>query len=315
MLVGNQPVGRVLKPNHPVRAEDPFYEDDLYAYSYPESVEKRLRPGWRAAIVTVPAKEAMVQVNDYVDLYCTMTSDAFGPGGNAEAKVARGAKVVARFGTTRPGAQPAKLDAPREYTLEVTPRRYALIELAKGLGAKFSLAVTPQVVEGDRSLPPPGNDLNDPEEQRGAELVTVRDLESLFGISPPETGPGPWEVEKYAGIKNEGKTTYPGYVPPSRTAATQAPPAQVTPAAGQSAPQKATPAGFAPGGGKSVPVSSKPAAPAAPAAAASSGRKVTTQTTSFNPSTSVASTSRNFGLRAPRELVYRAYNAKTDCST
>src|SRR5579885_1717169 len=89
MLTGNQPVGRVTKVGKWIKAEEPIYEDEVYPYTYPVSVEKKLEPGWRAAIVTVPAKEAMVQVDDHVDLYCTMNSEAFGPNGNATAEMAK----------------------------------------------------------------------------------------------------------------------------------------------------------------------------------------------------------------------------------
>jgi len=214
MLVGNQPVGRVAKV--PLKAEDPIYDDDLYELNYPVSVATKIRPGYRAVIVTVPAKDAMVQVSDYVDVYCTLDNDALGVGSKGTAQIAKGAQVVARFGTTREGAQPPKgPDAPREYTLEVTPYRDALIELAKSYGAKFSLAVQAATVEGERIIPPVGNDPADVREQRTGPL-NGEDLAELFGIRPAVNGPGPWEVEKYVGIKRAGKTSYPNYVPPSR---------------------------------------------------------------------------------------------------
>jgi Flp pilus assembly protein CpaB len=230
LLVGNQPVGRVTK--HMIRSEEPFFEDDLYELNYPEPVAKFIRPGYRAVILTVPAKEAMVQVGDYVDVYATLSHDQLGPGGNGTAEVAKAAKVVARFGTTRPFAQPPKgPDAPREYTLEVTPYRYALLELAKSKGAVFSLGVAPTVYEGDNPVAPVGNDPADPKEQQ-ADRVNGDDLAALFGIQPSPDRPGPWVVEKYVGIKEEGKTSYPGYVPPSRTT----PPSSAAPASSNGKP-------------------------------------------------------------------------------
>jgi Flp pilus assembly protein CpaB len=218
MLTGNQPVGRVTKV--PIMAEDPFFDDDLLPFAYPESVRMRIRPGMRAVIVTVPAKEAMVQVDDYVDVYATLSNDALGAGGNGTAEIAAGARVVARFGTTRPGAQPRNLDAPREYTLEVTPYRYALIELAKTVGAKFSLAVAPQATASEEgaaeTFPLRRNDPNDPREQ-AAERVNGADLAALFGLGGPAPAPPPsWSIEKYVGINRAGEAAYPGYVPPSR---------------------------------------------------------------------------------------------------
>ncbi len=296
MLTGNQPVGRVTKVGKWIKAEEPIYEDEVYPYTYPVSVEKKLEPGWRAAIVTVPAKEAMVQVDDHVDLYCTMNSEAFGPNGNATAEMAKGAKVIARFGTTRPGAQPAKLDAPREYTLQVTPYRYALIELAKTMGAKFSLTVVPQVLRDDNTaVAPSANDINDPQEQR-ADRVTVRDLETLFGIAPAANVPGPWEVEKYVGIKNEGKTSYPGYVPPSQAGSPTAPASPSGAEAPSRPPQKAAPAGYSPPPKRPAPLGQLPAPSARPAA-------------------TVASSSRGLGLRAPTEGAYRPYDPNIDCPT
>jgi Flp pilus assembly protein CpaB len=213
LLTGNQPVGRVTK--HPIKAETPFYDDDLYELTYPEPVSKYIRPGYRAVIITLPAKEAMVQVGDYVDVYCTLANDALGPGGNGTAEIAKGAKVVARFGTTRIGAQPpGGPDAPRTYTLEVTPYRDALIELAKSVGGRFSFAVAATAAgEGDSVVPPVGND---PATEPAADLVTGDDLALLFGVKPPPDVPGPWVVEKYVGIQNAGSTTWPNYVPPSQ---------------------------------------------------------------------------------------------------
>jgi Flp pilus assembly protein CpaB len=221
LLTGQQPVGRTTK--RPIKAETPFYDDDLYELTYPEPVSKYIRPGYRACIITLPAKEAMVQVGDYVDVYCTLSNDALGPGGNGTAEMAKGCKVVARFGTTRLGAQPpGGPDAPRSYTLEVTPYRDALIELAKSLGGKFSFAVAATQADGENVVAPPAND---PTTEPPADLVTGDDLAALFGVKPPPDVPGPWVVEKYVGIHDAGKTTWPNYVPPSQTTPSSASPA------------------------------------------------------------------------------------------
>jgi Flp pilus assembly protein CpaB len=295
MLVGNQPIGRVAKV--PIAAEDPFFEEDLYPFAYPESVYKKLAPGMRAVIVTVPAKEAMVQVGDYVDVYCTMSNDALGAGGNGTAEIAKGAKVVARFGTTRIGAQPTKADAPREYTLEVTPYRYALIELAKTVGGKFSLAVAPVILEGDKVTPPVGNDINDPREQV-AERVTGADLAALFGIGgPAPNGPPPFTIEKYVGIHPAGSTNYPGYVPPSRNGSGPTPPPSTSGAESR-----------APRTDRAVPVAYTPASQSngtlpPPVVRTLPPPVVRTlpppPPTSFPASSMVASSAGNFGFRAP----------------
>jgi hypothetical protein len=51
------------------------------------------------------------------------------------AVIARDLRVVARFNLTR-AAQP---DPTLTYTLEASPYRHALMELAKGIGATFTL--------------------------------------------------------------------------------------------------------------------------------------------------------------------------------
>ncbi|HKI33908.1 MAG TPA: RcpC/CpaB family pilus assembly protein [Gemmataceae bacterium] len=293
LLTGNQPVGRVAKVS--IMAEEPFFAENLYPFAYPDSVDKKLRKGMRSVIVTVPAKEAMVQTNDYVDVYFTLASEVFGPGSNGTAQIAKAAKVVARFGTTRPGAQPVSRDAPREYTLEVTPYRYAMIELAKSMGARFSLGVVPQkdavVAAGDDSentAAPVGNDLNDPREQ-SAEHVSGADLAALFGIGPVAPGVPPWDVEKYVGIKNSGKTTYPGYIPPSRAGGSGTPATPATSGAESRArpPQPAVPVAYTPTPSSRIPPPVRMPPPSGPG--------------SFSPSGAVASSARNFGFRAPAD--------------
>jgi Flp pilus assembly protein CpaB len=305
LLKGNQPVGRVARTA--VNAEEPFYEEDLYPFKYPESVNNLIRPGWRAAIVTLPAKEAMVQVGDYVDVYCTMSNDALGAGGNGTAEIAKGAKVVARFGTTRPGAQPRDLNAPREYTIEVTPYRQALIELARSVGGKFSFTNAPATVEGDKPTPPPSNDINDPREQE-AIRVSGADLAALFGIQPPgPPGPGPWAIDKFVGIHPVGTSSYPGYVPPSRTGPGTAAPAPAPAPAGTESgsvrPNKAVPVAYTtpPRTGGSLPP--PPIIPTLPPPQA-------TVRTSFPTSNMLASSARSFGFSAPKDP-----NAAKACAT
>jgi Flp pilus assembly protein CpaB len=299
MLYGSQPVGRVS--TKAVLAEEPFYAEDLYPLTYPEPVWKKLAPGMRAVVVTVPAKEAMVQVNDYVDVYCTLSSDALGTavGGNGTAEIAKGTKVVARFGTTKPGAQPRDPSAPREYTLEVTPYRYALIELAKTAGGKFSLAVAPVGADGERAVAPVGNDINDPRE-RSAELVGPRDLLALYGIGEQQGATPAWVVEKYVGIQPAGSASYPGYVPPSRSGgngSTQQTP-QATPAAGPG-PQGSTRSE------RALPVANSPAprvvtAPPPPLVRTLPPSAPTARAT-FTPGAAVASSVRSFGMGPPRD--------------
>ncbi len=289
MLRGNQPVGRVAKV--PIMAEEPFFEEDLYPFTYPESVEKLLRPGWRSVIVTLPATDAMVQVGDYVDVFATLSNDALGAGGNGTAEIAKGAKVVARFNTTRKGAQPRDANAPRPYTLEVTPYRYALIELAKTVGARFSFANAPATVEGDQVKPPPSNDINDPREQV-ADRVNGADLAALFGVGPPAPGgPPPWSIEKYVGIHPSGTQQYPGYVPPSRNGG------------GQSAAGAESSSNYKPN--RAIPVAYMPPPPIVPVPPPPSPTSPPSSTSNM-----VASSARSFGFAAPKDR-----NAAKKCST
>jgi len=68
-------------------AEEPVFEDQLEPLHYPHPVSEDLRPGKVAVIIEVPAKQAMVQVGDRVDVLCSMSSKnaAFGPGSTATA--------------------------------------------------------------------------------------------------------------------------------------------------------------------------------------------------------------------------------------
>ena len=109
-LRGNQPVNRTTVRS--IRAEEPIYDDYLEPLQYPKPVSLKLCPGKRAVIIEVPSKQVMVQVGDHVDVLCTLSNDAFGPGKIATAVIAKDLRVVARFNTTRTYAQPANGDVP-----------------------------------------------------------------------------------------------------------------------------------------------------------------------------------------------------------
>ena len=268
-LTAAQASGRVTKT--PIYAETAIFDRDLEPFTYPPSVSKLLAPGKKPAIIEVPAKAAMVQVNDYVDLHVTMANDAFGAAGNATALIAKGSKVIARFNTTRPGAQPPDRNAPRTYTLEVSPYRHALITLAQSLGAQFSLATTnpPEDVASASSAA----DAAEPP----ADLVTPADLAELFGVKPPEPVKPPFTMERYDGLRLTGALSFPGYSPP-RVTPISAPAA--TPAVGAPRTGGVAPAGLTPSNRQSN---------AAPAPARRSA---------FNPRTAVVSAAAgNYGFR------------------
>src|SRR5262249_50105483 len=140
LLVGNQPIGRVSKES--LRAEEPIYESQLKELHYPKPVSEMLEPGKVASIVEVPARNTMVQVDDRVDVMCTITNSnpQLGPTETRTAVMAKNVRVVARFNSTRDAAQPAPGPL-RQYTLEVTPYRHGLIELAKSIGGVFALRI------------------------------------------------------------------------------------------------------------------------------------------------------------------------------
>jgi Flp pilus assembly protein CpaB len=207
LLKGNQPVSRTTK--EPINAEEPLFAEQFYPLSYPESVDKRLGPGKQSIIVEVPAKDTMVQVDDVVDVLCTLSNDnpVFGPAGSsATAVLAKGLRVVARFNTTRIAAQPPP-GPNRTFTLEVDPWQGAVIELAKQVKGAFSLTVSRQgESEGGEMLAigPAGVDVpKNPYQIVAANFnqtkrVTMADLALLFGVepAPPEKV---FRLEQYVG--------------------------------------------------------------------------------------------------------------------
>jgi Flp pilus assembly protein CpaB len=281
-LRGNQPVGRTTLKS--IKAEDPIFEDSLEPLEYPRPVSLSLHPGKRAVIVEVPSKAAMVQVGDRVDVLCTLANDAFGPGQNATAVIARDLRVVARFNTTRTAAQPDKPDTTRTYTLEASPYRHALMELAKSVGATFTLSVTARSAD-DSGVAREASTDEDPETDR----VTSADLAKLFGIKPPPpVAERPrWEIERWSGTERMGSIIY-ELVLPDQPAA---PPKGTGPApkAGSSLPKT----------GSQAPRSQAPAAPAAPRAQAPQFHLTGTMLATTAPPPAAPAADNTFGFRAP----------------
>lgn len=187
----------------PVRAEEPIFEDQLEDLRYPPPL--RVAPGMRSVVVQVPARSTMVQVDQYVDVLCTMSHKALGIGqstGTSTAVIAKGAKVLARFGSTRTDVRPPP-GPKRPYTLEVTPYRQALIELAQARGATFSLSV----VGGDEgsAAPEPSDTANSADRLREFnDYVHFQDLEQLFGLRKGNQG----TIETWNGTKKGRTFTY-----------------------------------------------------------------------------------------------------------
>ncbi len=239
LLVGDQPVRRV--PVVPIKAEEPFFEDQFEPLQFPTTIGERLRPGKRAININVPADQAMIQIGDYVDVTATLMHDAFGPNGGTTACIASG-RVIARFGTIYPVCCPTDPKAPtRSFTIEVTPCDYSLITLAKTLGAQFGLSVSqkPAPTEEDNVRAASTGD-----EEEGCCTATMKDLERIFRI--PERQPKPEEkvgrLELISGSKYLTPYTYPlpeERATPTRSLAPQSakptpPPNPITPLSGRS---------------------------------------------------------------------------------
>jgi Flp pilus assembly protein CpaB len=250
-------LGRVTKPGQTIRADQPMYENQFEPLQYPIPVENLLAPGKRAALIEVPARNAMLRVGSHVDVLCTMANDtpAFGAAGaTASAVIAKDVPIVARFNTTRKGALPPP-GPNRSYTLEVAPWQYAVIELTKSLGATFSLALTatPQST-GDNavaaavpvSTPTREESVYKEVEKRFNESnrITAADVALLFGIGPP-TPEFVHRVERLYGLQQAPPLEF-RYQPPEQPSER---PTTTTPAANPITPAAGTPGGKVSQGG------------------------------------------------------------------
>ena len=228
LLQGNQPLFRI--PKKPIKAEMPIFEDDLEELQYPEPVSVRLAPGKRAVIMEIPASQAMVQVNDRVDVLCTLSYDnvGFQGGDTGTAAIAKGLKVVARFGSTRSSARP-NAGEKRTYTLEASPYRASILELAKSVGGTFNLLVSPRLKGADGAAAMALDDMGMNEPQ--TDTVSKEDLAKLFGVKPVQPIPT-WEVERYSGVNKDASIVFQGYSNPGQKSGKTS-----TPATAPSAPK------------------------------------------------------------------------------
>jgi Flp pilus assembly protein CpaB len=252
-LHGNQPLNRTtIKP---IKAEEPIFEDMLEPLEYPKPVSLSLKAGKRAAVIEVPSRAAMVHVGDHVDVLCTLANDAFGLGRTATAAIAREARVVARFNSTRTAANPPPGDQTRTYTLELSPYRHALVELAKNMGGVFALSVSAR--PGEEGVV---RDMAPMDEDPQTDHVTSADLAKVFGITvapPPEIHRT--EIERWVGVERRDIVIYekPGAQAPKGSGGPSPRPAAVeTP--------DATPA-FSPPGPSGAPKTGRSSPPDRPA--------------------------------------------------
>jgi Flp pilus assembly protein CpaB len=204
ILVGAQPINRTTEVA--LKAEEPIFENRLERMKYPIPVSDLISEGMRAIIVETPAKETMVQVGDHVDLVATIKNvdPQFGSPSTYSAPLAKNAKVVARFGSTLTAARPQEGDM-RTYTLEVTPFRFALIELAKAVGGRFNLSVAKRTEEKENGVA-----LAALSEREKREVATTKDLAEAFGLKEPPPIKK-WDIETYYGTKKGLTIEYTGY--------------------------------------------------------------------------------------------------------
>ena len=223
--MNSQAIGRTTR--EPIFADELIWEDQLEPLHHPSPVE--VAPGMCSVIIDVPARYTMVQVFDYVNVSFTLANDT--PNKkfqSATTLLAKGVKVIARFGTTSTDSLPPPGEK-RTYTLEVTPYRYKLIETAKSVGGVFDLPVVGHVCEDCPE--PPNFNSQDPKTD---EPVTVAELERVFGIVPPRTVPMR-QIDIMVGVKKTNSIRYPVPGPSSLP------------------PEKLVPSSFKPAGSLSTP--------------------------------------------------------------
>src|SRR5262249_32675223 len=166
------------------------------------------------------------------------------------ATLAKNLRVVARFNSTRTAAAPNP-GPKRTYTLEATPYRAQLLELAKHVGCTFSLPVSPRQVneDGTVQMPDPGQmSMDEPSDGR----VTDDDLAKAFGFKKEPPPKPAWEVERYTGVSKSSSLMFPNWKNPTDEKKGEGA------ATGQSGGGNGKPAGAAP------PAPSKPPAPRDP---------------------------------------------------
>ncbi len=171
-LYGAQPVGRIAKV--PIFAEQPIFDENCHPFDFDPSVATLLARGKRGVVVEVPTKEACAVVGEYVNLLCTM-KETTGPAATGPSRttvIAHGLLVLAPAYVIHSGPQPPPAET-RSYTLQASPYRHLLIELARRRGCIFTLSVIAKETEED--IPKSDDDPN-------TELVTEADLDTIFGL-------------------------------------------------------------------------------------------------------------------------------------
>jgi Flp pilus assembly protein CpaB len=214
-LQGNQPLNRTTK--EPINAEEPFFESQLEKYDFAPSLSSKLAPGHRAVTLTLPVDKCsggLIRANDIVDLMCTLTNEnqMLNGGNTATIPLKTGVRVLARNNTTETAdVSLSDLGPTRPYTIEVSPRTAAIINLAQRYGAEFSLEPNTRPAEGDidNIRQAVANSLTEKDKN---DRVSTADLAELFGIVPPEVTPS-FVIDVWHGTRPVGTRVYPGIKP------------------------------------------------------------------------------------------------------
>jgi Flp pilus assembly protein CpaB len=228
MLRGQQPVFRTTKT--PLQAEEPVFDDQLEPFAYTAALSTRIAPGMRAVNLRLAPEHCdggLIRVGDRVDVLCTMTNanPVLAGGSTATAPIAKNVKVIARNDTTEIyDAGGRSSDGLKAYTLQTTPFRAALIDLARKMEAEFTLVTSTSTNkdEGEASAGNGGGEPTDPD----VSVVSTAHLAALFGVTPPEPEKPDWLIEHLVGTKRVGYQTLPaGSQRPAKNGGTkQAPP-------------------------------------------------------------------------------------------
>jgi Flp pilus assembly protein CpaB len=207
MLEGNQPIYRTTTKS--IMAEKPIFNDELEPFEFTQALSTRVKAGMRAVNLRLDSEHCeggLIRTKDKVDVLCTMSNENLPGGSTATAIIAKGVDVIARNDTTETYDavnQYAGLgvgDSLKSYTVQTTPFRASLIDLARKLDAQFTLVLSPDTSSAEETTAAKEPDPS---------VVTTAHLAELFGIRPPEPGRPDWLVEHVVGVKRVGYQDFP----------------------------------------------------------------------------------------------------------
>jgi Flp pilus assembly protein CpaB len=172
MMQGKQPIFRTTTKS--IRAEEPIFEDELEPFAFAKPLSRRIKAGMRAVNLRLTSDHCeggTIRVKDRVDVLCTMTNENFPGANSATVVIAKGVEVIPRT-----EAQQGVGFENKSYTVQATPFRASLIDLARKLGAEFSMVLSAGAAKEPDAL----------DQKYGKDtVVTTKHLAELFGIKPP----------------------------------------------------------------------------------------------------------------------------------